>query len=510
MQEDFKLRGDSYPVELEQSGLTLVAPGLAGSAVCYLQRAVGETRAFSGEQRALDQAIAEAALDDRYTLVIDAPTPPAAPGQVRGAGEVADDEMLLQVPLAADETSFVIYADEAGVLSVHYGLADQQQTALPTRAFGAARQMRFRLPLRAGKSQAAAQSRGLIGTLTSKIIKVIVVRLFPDRVGSATARAVAAWEQKHRAFRGLHGGSWQQLLGEVPVGVDDLSRLRDQRCLLFIHGTTSSTAGAFGALSAFPALLERLYAAYQGRVFGFNHPTLATGVAGNVRDFYAALAACPGAYHFDVVCHSRGGLVARALSQLSDAAVAAMTGSPWQRPADVRLAIGRIVFVATPNAGTELAYPQQIAQFVERLINVVDKLPDSLATVSAGALLSIAASVAQVTLPRLPGLADQAPNSTLIAALPVPPEALAAYYAFQASYQPSGDLAAALKDAVADRLFGDKANDLVVPSDGVSTTPAFAIPAARVVAWGAADGVHHTNFFAQPGIARLADFLGVP
>ena len=508
MQEDFKLRADIAPVELDQSGLTFIAPGLLGTGTWHSRRAPGEMRAYTGEQNALDQGLAEAGLEDRHTLVIDAPTPQVSMGAVRAAGGVSENEFLLQVPLAEKEEAFVIYTDEAGIVSFHYRDSGQAAPTLPSRSLGAARQDRFRIPLRPGTSRSPGEGRALFGRLVSKIIKVIVVELFPDEVGNTAAKRAKFWEDRHRSFTGFHGGNWQQLLENTPLAVTDVASLTGRKSLLFLHGTTSSTSGAFGALRGFPQLLDRLDAAYGGRIVGFNHHTMAASVAENVRDFHTALASVPGEYTFDVVCHSRGGLVALALTQLADESFEQYLGSPWRRPAGVNVKIDRIVFVATPNAGTDLAIPDKISSFVEPLANYVNILPDSAGIIAIGALLSIAASIAEVTLPRLPGLADQAPNSDLLRTL-LQSKTAERYFAFQANFEPTGDLFDVVKNAAMDRIFADKQNDLVVPTEGVSHAAAFKLPVDRIVSFGPHDGVHHTNFFSQPAITKIADFLGI-
>lgn len=510
MFEDFTLIGDFTPTQLDQSGITLVAPGLYGSGTWHAQRAVGETRAFTGEQSELDRAIAESGAEDRHTLVLDAPTPVVTGGRVRSTGDVADDEMLLQVPLAKDEAAFVLYLDEAGIVSFHY---KEERTAaapaLPTRAFGAAQQAQFRLPLRTSVSRRPRESRALFSRLASKVIKVLVVQVFPDQVGAFAARRVQAWEAKYRSFEGLHGGDWGQLLDPRPTAVDDLARFAGRRSLLLLHGTTSTTAGAFAGLAQSPALLDRLSALYEGRVLGFNHHTMSVAVADNVRQFHAALAAAPGDYTFDVICHSRGGLVARALAHLSDDAVDVLTGTPWQRPRHLRLTIGRIVFVATPNAGTALADPKGIPGLVERLTNYVNMLPDATLTIASGALLSLAGATAEVALPRLPGLADQAPGSPLQQRLAPPPGSANRFYAFCADYEPESDLVSVVKHATMDRIFAAEDNDLVVPTSGVAHTPYFDVPAEHTVLFESARRVHHCAFFRQPEVARIGEWLAV-
>jgi pimeloyl-ACP methyl ester carboxylesterase len=249
---------------------------------------------------------------------------------------------------------------------------------------------------------------------------------------------------------------------------------------------------------------------YGGRVIGFNHHTMSVSVAENLRQFFSALAASPGEYAFDIVCHSRGGLVARALAHLTEEHVGKLTGTTWQRPSGVKLNIGRIVFVATPNAGTALAEPERIPGFVDRLANYVNMLPDATLTIASGALLSLAGAAAEVALPRLPGLSDQAPGSPLQQMLAPPAGGFDRFYAFSSDYEPEGDLVSVIKDGAADRIFRSAKNDLVVPSDGVSTTPYFALPAERCVAFPPERRVHHSAYFAQPEMFHIANWLGQP
>ena len=509
MAEEFSLRGDAAPIELDESGITLVAPGLLGEGVCLDRHLPGEVRALSAEKKPLEEAIDEAGLDDRHTLVIRAPTPDATGGS-RGPGDLRDDDLLLQVPLAADESAFVMYVDEAGIVSFHYREPVEREEALPSRAFGADRQDQFRVRLRSGHGSSSGSDRGFFSDLVGKVIKVVVVGLFPESAGRGVARAIAAWEHKHRSDEGLHHGSWEQLLQETPLPIDRLADVEGRRALLFIHGTTSTTAGAFGGLLTREALGAALHQAYGGRLVAFGHQTMGKRVAENVRDFFDALAAAPGHYTFDVICHSRGGLVARALTDLDDVSISRMIGSNWARPPGVTVTIDRIAFVATPNAGTALANPAQIPAFVERVANYVNMLPDSLGTIAASAILATAAALTETTLPRVPGLADQAPGSDLLQALAAPVDPAGRFFAFQSDFQATGGLLDVVKDKTLDRIFANERNDLVVPTDGVAITSSFAVPEDRVVRFGGADGVHHTNFFRHRSIERLREAFDLP
>ncbi|MBI5015873.1 MAG: alpha/beta hydrolase [Deltaproteobacteria bacterium] len=504
MEQNFRLGGDERPIELDRSGITLIAPGLRGNGVWRDVRRAGETRAATGEKTLLDQALAEANLEDRHTIELEADTPSAAPGaRGRGAAALRDDEVLLDVPSGRDEIQFLLYRDEGGVISLHMPEPVPPGKAVSTRAVTAPELFRYRLSLRSATARGPAVGRGLFGPLAKKILKVVVLKLLRPVVGRAVCGAATLWEDAARSFRGFHGGPLEQLLGAEPLPFGDWSALQGKKALLFLHGTTSTTAGAFAGLGTQPAAAARLYAAYGDRVVGFNHHTLSRSVSENAAELYAALAAAPGEYRFDVVSHSRGGLLARALAEQAPPAGMLSRG--------LAVHVDRAVFVGTPNSGTDLASPTNLPKTLDRLANVVSFLPDSAVTVALSGVLATAAYVSEVGLAYVPGLADQAPGSPFLSTLNTPSASGAAYFAIQANYEPQGGLVNAIKDGVMDRLFGQTANDLVVPTAGVSRTAAFSLPAARVKEYDAAAQVHHTNFFEQEETwTRILEDLGVP
>lgn len=506
IEETFTLLGDATPVQLEESGITLIAPGLMGSGTAHPRPVAGGGRASIGERDTLALAIAESGADDRYTLSIEAPTPAAGGAGRSGVGGVAADEVLLQVPLARDEAAYLMYVDESGVISYHFAESAAETPRLPSRAFGAASQSSFHIPLRRAESRGGGDGRGLFAKVTSKIIKVIVVKLFPDVVGGATARIVRAWEEKFRAHGGLHGGTWADLFAAIPSPIEDISPAAGRRSLLLIHGTTSTTAGAFAGLQQQEALLKRLHTRYDGRIYGFNHHTLSRGVAENVRDLLASFRR-GGPYTFDIICHSRGGLVARAFAAAAREHGASLSGIPCAPAAGVQLAVDRIAFVATPNAGTIMAEPKGIPGLVERLTNVVNQLPDSALTIAIGALTSLAGAAVEAAIPRLPGLADQVPSSDLQGELGAAAGASDRYFALASEYQPTGGLVDAIKRKAVDTIFGEVPNDLVVPTAGVATTQYFKLPAERVIQFEPGRGVHHSAYFQQPEMGRVVEWL---
>ena len=117
-------------------------------------------------------------------------------------------------------------------------------------------------------------------------------------IGMAT-RGAARWvlrSDSTRSRRRLNAGDW--------------ARLGAGRALLFVHGTFSS-CDAFHDLP--PAVMEELSARYGGRLFAFDHPTLSDDPAANAEYLLAQLPAGT-SLTVDIVCHSRGGLVAREIA----------------------------------------------------------------------------------------------------------------------------------------------------------------------------------------------------
>jgi pimeloyl-ACP methyl ester carboxylesterase len=504
--EIFELAGSALPTELP-GGAVIVAPGLVGIGTYLGRRGRGDVRAATQERNDFDVAIEEAGLEDRHTITLEAPTPTvAARGRTRGGGaELQDNEVLLEVPSASDEFQYAIYQDEDGVVTFHFPTEVAANKSLTTRSATREKVFLYRVELRpvVGGPPQQGVTRGIIGTLAKKLLKVVVGKITDYGAQYAAYGLVWAWEKNWRSFEGFHGGTTEDLLADRPLAFTDWKSLDKQRSLLFIHGTTSSTSGAFAKLNKFADVSAQIYAAYGGRVVGFNHHTLTKTVVENVVDFYAQLAQFPGTYEFDVVTHSRGGLVARTLKELTPAEISSFAGNEWRVPTGVTVNIRRVVFVATPNNGTDLADANNIPGKLDRLATIVSLLPDSGTTIALGAVFSWAGTVAQGVFKGLPGLRDQSPGSDLLKALNTPVAAganpSADYFALQSNYTPSGGLAKAILNAGVDRLFGKKQNDLIVPTLGVSEIDAAMLDDNRVKYFGQKDkdNVSHTDFFSR-------------
>lgn len=370
---------------------------------------------------------------------------------------------------------------------------------------------RYSIKLRSGKPPPKGRSstRGLLGTLVHKIFKVIIMKIIENPVGAITYWGVDTWEKNNRIDGQFCGGNIDSVLMERPATFTDFASLRGKKTLLFIHGTTSSTQGAFGALSKADGFLAKVKSTYGNRVIAFNHHTLCRGVADNVVQFYAKLP--PGDYPVDIIAHSRGGLLARSLKELSTGIIAQLSCTRnWQPPSGVNLNIDQLILVGTPNEGTDLARPENISGFLNWSATLMNILPEFLGTMAIGAVLSIAAMIAKESTKRLPGLSDQAPGSSLLSNLNQSSLSANKYRAINSNYQINGNLMAALEDTVIQQLFDNKPNDLIVPSNSVVDVGKFHLGSEDIQAFTPAEGVQHTTYFSQKGTwEKVSGWLGI-
>lgn len=504
MAERMDLRGSSIEQRIGGTAITVLAPGLLGSLTYHGPRSTFAVRRETTEKiESLDSALAEAGLEDRHTFDIAAATPaPPEPGELRRLteeGTVARDEMEIRVPADEGEVQFAIYQDEQGLLSLHFPEQPPAET-VPERRIAEARSLTYRIKLRRPSeiSPGAEPIRGILGSMAHKLIKIVVGKALSKVVEYGEYAAVKFWEKKARSFEGFCGGRTSaELLGGEPVQFEDWDSLQGKRALLFLHGTTSTTRGAFYGLTNFSEVTGALWKKYQGRVLGFDHHTLTKSVAENVIDFYNVLR--PGNYTFDVITHSRGGLVARAIAELSDQDISCLANQQqWQRPAGVHVSFGKLAFVGTPNDGTALADPQNLPGKLDLIANMIEALPDSNLTLALGAVFATAAYVSETGLKALPGLVDMDPDSPLLIRLNggrgsrVQPDQC---FAVESNYMPKANIVAEAVAAGVAELFHHKENDLVVPTRGVGQAGSLVLPAANVLPYGPSDGVYHTHYF---------------
>lgn len=488
------LDGSARPVELAP-GYRLQAPGLVGAAEIAPVRQPGvRARASELSTAALDEAFDATDVRELQTITVDAaPAPSAADRQVRTTrGEAG---LVLEVPDLGETVGQVVLAiDESGVVTWHY--PEDGAGALRTPAVRGAGGVR-RFVIRAANVPAAPgddpTTRSLATIVGRKVLKVLVYPLV-DTVLQHSARYFARkWEEQHRPYslRWFRPENYRDPAGP-PLVDADWDVLGRGRALLFLHGTFSRSFSAFHGLS--PDAMGELSARYEGRVFAFDHYTMSHDPERNLVELLDRLPVSV-QLQLDVVSHSRGGLVARALA-----------GETSSGPIP-RVRVERSVFVAAPNHGTALADARHLSELIDRyttILNLIPPGPHEVVTDVLEAIITAVKMVGSAALDGLPGLGAMAPDGAYLARLNTGVPVGASYYGIAADYEPTGGLKGFVIDGIADRVFGRSANDLVVPTEGVyagSDDPAFPIPTDRLLQIGRPEAVGHTRYFGHPATA---------
>ena len=200
---------------------------------------------------------------------------------------------------------------------------------------------------------------------------------------------------------------------------------------------------------------KALFDRYAGRVLAFDHPTVSYDPVANVQ--WLAQQLPPDiSPTFDVISHSRGGLVTRLLFERNNVGV----NSSWFDTA---------VLVASPNMGTELASPAKLERLLEALTNVVGAAPSNPVTDVLEVVLTVVKHLAVGALGGLDGLASMDPAMTWVAAqLPDPTPFLGRYRAIGSDYEPpkGAPFTRVVRNFATDAIFVNAGNDLVVPTNG--------------------------------------------
>jgi triacylglycerol esterase/lipase EstA (alpha/beta hydrolase family) len=262
---------------------------------------------------------------------------------------------------------------------------------------------------------------------------------------------------------------------------EDLTAARGRKVLLLVHGVFSSVEGGFGELDLQP-LLER----YEGRVFGYDHWTIAKTPQQNALNLLQRLPANAG-WEVDILCHSRGGLVVRSLLTEGMADIV--------RARAGRIAkVGKVIFVAAANQGSPLASADDIKQF----LNVAAMLASFSSGMGLDVVIGLARMVVSLGYGR-PSVQALASGSSLINQLNQAGTLLTpaiSYYA-RANFD-YGDSPLEQTGALLSRALINGANDLVVPYSNV-LLPQAQPDASHILNFGSAEQkqneVSHTEFF---------------
>ena len=259
----------------------------------------------------------------------------------------------------------------------------------------------------------AADDVAAFGALPHLLHKVISVFAYPLISGVANA-VIKDREMHHHPYE-------LRVIGDTEaadVVADQLTREQWQAlsggpCLLLLHGIFGTSRGTFtGVLDGNPAhsvqsMIPALRAVYGNRILAFDHPTVSVGPHENAQQFLSRVPVdLP--FTFDVLVHSRGGLVARC--------IAGGSGLDPQR-----VTFRKVVFVGTPNDGTEIAAPGLIGQLIDRMTSFLHFVPPLGPPGTVAAVLTSVLEVVKVfgqgIEGGMPGLTDMQPGSALLTAL---------------------------------------------------------------------------------------------
>src|SRR5687768_7397220 len=387
----------------------------------------------------LDALLEDAGLNrDKVVRIVPDDLPDAGTRGLSGTRTIT-----LQVPKDKELGSLVLLEDQAtGVVSWHL------PAPAGTRGAAAIATQRFEIPIDVSAPLGSVHERGF------PRIPGVVLKVFTYPLGKIVKGFVRKWERTNRPYliRSFTPANYTDSRKDFPaLDRDGWTHLSSGRALLFVHGTFSSSA-AFSDLP--PNVMDQLAAQYGGRMFAFNHFTMTDDPATNATEF---LDAVPDGVSLDVdiVCHSRGGLVARELAA---------------QGMERGLRVGKIIFVGATNAGTTLADKEHIVKLLDRFTTFAKLLPGPVQTVIDAVAVALQV-LAKSLLTELTGLQAMDPDGKYIKRINVPGGLAIEGYAIASNFEPKPGTPwyklTRIGDATVDAVFGQRGNDLVVPRDGV-------------------------------------------
>ncbi len=489
--------GGSVPLP---EGITLRTPGLVGEVDVTAVPAAAQRDAGAPAAAWLNEALEEH--DGRSRFVLQVRDTATAPVEEAMAVRTKYGEPAIVATVPApppDHVQVALVTDESGVTTWHVPEAPSAPVAVRDPGV-----QTFVLRGTVPPAQGNVEQRGFGGWLAKKIVRFVVVPLAKRAGAEVGELLVRRWERDNRPhrLRSFTPRDFTSRGEELAPSV--FSTWSGKRALLFVHGTSDSARTSFGRLDR--GLVEDLHRQYDGRVFAFDHPTLATAPRDNVAWFLAQLPPEVD-LQLDVVCSSRGGLVSRLLSeQLDHPDLRAALGSR-------RLSVDRLVFSATPNAGTRLVDTEHLTTYVDAFTNLLTLVPDNPVTDAAAAIISLVADLATGVADQLVGLQSMRPNGDLLRELNQQPRSTKRYYALTSDFEPQhAGFRKWATDVLVDQVFGEP-NDLVVPTAGtyrdVGGGP-FPIAPERRHEFTRSEGISHGGFFANNTVhQRLRTWLEV-
>jgi len=485
---------------IQLGDLGLRTPGFSGTAEATDSVAgPGPLRAVGGTSATFQAALERAGMETTHVVDLQATLLPGmAAGVPSGralGGQIDSFELDVPVPNAGWD-QVVLSVDDRGVTTWSFAPRVEGEGAM--RGVGASRTFVIRRS-EGGPAELGAANRSLFGVMGKQVVKVIAVPI-GNVLGVGVNSYLEHWEQTHQRDYGIRDYLPDNYGVEAPYFNDDAARwaeLAKGRTLLFVHGTFSRAHGAFNGLPGDTMLA--LSTMYEKRVIAFDHRTISDDPAENI-DWLLATIPDGLTLDLDIVCHSRGGLVARSLAERID-----------PPPGSRRIRVHRTALVGATNNGTILADVGHWNDLVDSLSTVLN-----IVGIAAGETVDLVlAFVRQIIVnayPQLRGLACMVPGGPFLADLNGRPRGQNEYLVVASNFEPLDQrLTSYFKDFVRDELFGEKPNDSMVRIDSVcgTTTPGEFAEVAEQCLLGDEMGIEHSQYFGTRQVAdKLVQWLG--
>jgi hypothetical protein len=457
-------------------GVTLRTPGLTGEATAR-PPAAERRRGPELTTDLLETALRETGVESQRTIELSATSEIAAREATTRSLSHGRAVIEVEVPgPAPDQGQLVLYRSESGVTTWHVS---------PATRGGENRTYVIR-PIVASPA-AESRARGVGGAIVNAVLEVLVFPLVDRVLGPIAHDFVARWEKNYRPYRIRTFTPENYREPETPpLEAGDWAALSGKRTLLLVHGTFSRTDAAFGDLPV--DYVETIFRKYEGRMISFDHPTLSEDPKENAEWFVRALP--DGAsLELDIVCHSRGGLLSRILAERQREL--SMGGRT--------VAVRKVIFVGTPNAGTVLTDTSHVGDFLDSYTNALTFFPSTGVTDVLEAIIAVLKQFAVTAVKSLPGLQSMLPDGDFLRGVNTGRKGdEKKYFALASNFEPADPgLKAYAHDSLMDAVF-EAENDLVVPTAGVyekNGSGFFPIDERHV--FSADAGIAHTGFFAD-------------
>jgi pimeloyl-ACP methyl ester carboxylesterase len=480
--------------------LGIRTPNYTGTAAAAEAATAEGMRAAGDTSEAFADALDRAEMTTEHVVELEATELPGAPTSegTRAPGDPAG-AIELDVPDVSEEFEIaVVSVDARGVTTWSFSPRPEPSTGA-MRGPGATRTFVIKRTATPPPAAGETADRSIFGVVGKQVIKVVS---FP--IGRVLGRIVdnylQDWEATHQGYgiRPFTTADYRAAAPYFDSGNAPWQKLAEGRTLLFIHGTFSRAHGAFWKLpeDAMAALQQR----YEGRVIAFDHTSISADPIENM-DWFVDQVPDGLTLDVDIICHSRGGLVARALAERTD---------PF--PGTRRIRAHRTVLVGAVNQGTILADVENWTKLVDTMSTVLNIFGIAVGD-TVDLVLAFVRQIAISGYEELRGLSAMVPTGQFLRAFNVRPRGQNEYLAIASSFEPGDQaLKAYFRDYVTDQIMGSP-NDGMVRIDSVvgADVPGQFSTVNDQLVLDDAQGIEHAQYFGNPRVAaKLVEWLGRP